>query len=236
MSNTYFQFKQFTIRHDKCAMKVGTDGVLLGAWVQTDKCRNILDVGTGSGLIALMLAQRSHALIDAIDIDADACLQATENVQISPFSQQITVHHEAFAEYSVHCNKIYDLIASNPPFFIDSLKCPDKKRSTARHSETLLATDLIKSCHQILAPTGRLALILPYEQLSSILNVAANCELYTCRQTDVIPHPDAAPKRFLIELSPTYHTPIKDHLIIEYEHNNYTEEYKTLTRAFYLKM
>jgi tRNA1Val (adenine37-N6)-methyltransferase len=236
MSNTYFKFKQFTIRHDKCAMKVGTDGVLLGAWTQTKNCKNILDVGTGSGLIALMLAQKSDAIIDAIDIDADACLQATENVRLSPFSQQINVYHKAFSEYSTDCNKCYDLIVSNPPFFIDSLKCPDKQRSTARHSESLLTTDLIRSYYHILAPEGRVNLILPYEQLGSILKVASDCKLYPCRRTDVIPHPDAIPKRFLIELSPIYQTPVNDSLIIEYEHNNYTEAYKTLTRDFYLKM
>jgi len=236
MSNTHFQFKQFTVKHDKCAMKVGTDGVLLGAWIQTRNSQNILDVGTGSGLIALMLAQKSNALIDAIDIDGDACLQATENVLISPFSQRINIYHEAFIKYVEHCKKIYDLIASNPPFFIDSLKCPDMKRSTARHSDTLTATDLIKNCRHILAPEGHLALILPYEQLDSILKAIIDCKLYTCRRTDVIPHPGATPKRFLIELSPAYHVPIYDNLTIEYEHNQYTEEYKTLTRDYYLKM
>lgn len=236
MSNTYFQFKQFTIKHDKCAMKVGTDGVLLGAWIQAKNYRNILDVGTGSGLIALMLAQKSNALIDAIDIDDDACLQATENVQMSPFSQRINVYHESFAQYAEHCEKIYELIASNPPFFIDSLKCPDKKRNTARHSDALNAIDLIKNCYHILAPEGRLALILPYEQLDLILKAAIDCKLYTCRRTDIIPHPNANPKRFLIELSPTYHIPTYNNLTIEHEHNQYTEEYKMLTRDFYLKM
>mgnify|MGYP001172762135 CR=1 FL=1 len=236
MSNTHFQFKQFTVKHDKCAMKVGTDGVLLGAWIHTRNSQNILDVGTGSGLIALMLAQKSKALIDAIDIDGDACLQATENALASPFSQRINVYHEAFIQYSEHCKKIYDLIASNPPFFIDSLKCPDMKRSTARHSDALTAIDLIENCRHILAPEGRLALILPYEQLGLILEAAIDCKLYTCRRTDVSPHPDAIPKRFLIELSPTYQVPTYDNLTIEYEHNQYTEEYKTLTRAFYLKM
>ena len=155
---------------ERCAMKVGTDGVLLGAWVDVDRCNRILDVGTGTGLIALMLAQRSEALIEAIDIDAAACEQAQENAATSPFAGRVQVTHTAFANFdNAHP---YDLIVSNPPYFARSLKCPDQQRSTARHNDTLPLDELLQDCRKRLTPTGRVALILPYdrkEELESVL-------------------------------------------------------------------
>lgn len=236
MANPYFQFKQFIIRHDKCAMKVGTDGVLLGAWADIRSCTKILDVGTGSGLIALMLAQRSRAEIDAIDIDADACLQATENAEASPFRERIRIYHSPFAEYAeTNCIK-YDLIVSNPPYFIDSLKCPDQKRSQARHTDTLLLGDLIRGSKQLLTNSGRLALILPFEQLDTLLEIALSNGFYPCRRTDVIPQPGATPKRLLIELSALKTDFTTGSLIIEEARHQYTKDYKALTCDFYLNM
>ena len=147
MSNPFFQFKQFTIRHDKCAMKVGTDGVLLGAWAGTESCSRILDVGTGTGLIALMLTQRSKAVVDAIDIDADACLQAQENAESSLFAGRINVFHSDLADFAQASTHLYGLIVSNPPYFVDSLKCPnpphryaDIRRFVAVQSQTACST------------------------------------------------------------------------------------------------
>ena len=140
MSNPFFQFKQFTIRHDKCAMKVGTDGVLLGAWAGTESCNRILDIGTGTGLIALMLAQRSKAAIDAIDIEADACLQAQENAESSLFAGRINVFHSDLVDFAQASTHLYDLIVSNPPYFVDSLKCPNLQRNTARHTDICCST------------------------------------------------------------------------------------------------
>lgn len=140
-------------------MKVGTDGVLLGAWAGTESCNRILDIGTGTGLIALMLAQRSKAVIDAIDIDADACLQAQENAESSPFAGRINVRHCALADFAQAATNLYDLIVSNPPYFVDSLKCPDRQRNTARHTDTLTLEDLLQDSRKLLAPQGRIALI-----------------------------------------------------------------------------
>ena len=237
MSNPYFQFKQFTIRHDKCAMKVGTDGVLLGAWADVQSSQHILDVGTGSGLIAIMLAQRSHAVIDAIDIDYDACLQARENAGSSPFAGRIHIEHSPLAEYANHCSSKYDLIVSNPPYFIASLKCPDGKRSLARHTDTLLLEDLVKDCSRLLTENGRIALILPFEQTDYLYDIAKKYQLFLRRRTNVIPQPNAAPKRLLVELSVQPHTSaFTGDLTIEESRHQYTEAYKTLTRDFYLKM
>lgn len=238
MANPFFQFKQFIIRHDKCAMKVGTDGVLLGAWANTGLCRSILDVGTGTGLIALMLAQRSTALIDAIDIDADACTQAVENATDSPFAGRIRVVNTPLADYTAGCQTRYDLIMSNPPYFSDSLKCPNGKRSIARHTDALPLPELIKDCCQLLAPNGRIALILPSDQSERLLSIARLNNLYLCRRTDVLPLPDTPPRRMLIELASnqTISSPVTNSLVIEIARHQYSEEYKTLTRDFYLKM
>lgn len=238
MANPYFRFKKFTIYHDKCAMKVGTDAVLLGAWAETSLCKSILDIGTGTGIIALMLAQRSFAEIDAIDIDEEAYIQATENVAASPFSERIKVTHSSCTDFvTSNPQKKYDLIVSNPPYFINSLKCPDNKRTVARHTDTLRLPDLIREACTLLAPAGRIALVLPYEQLDEVGELASINHLYIHRQTDVIPVPGAQPKRLLIELSVTEENIRKrDILIIEEARHQYTPEYIALTKEFYLKM
>ena len=239
MANPYFQFKQFTVWHDKCAMKVGTDAVLLGAWTDITGSKSILDVGTGTGIIALMLAQRGTGLIDAIDIDADACAQAKENVLASPFAERINVVHAAYSEYSISASgiKVYDLIVSNPPYFVNSLKCPDSKRATARHTDSLPLSELISSSRPLLSPHGRIALILPYEQLEEVKSLAQKNMLSVSRQTDVVPVRGAQPKRLLIELSCVETKEIThDTLVLEEPGRQHTAEYVALTKDFYLKM
>ena len=238
MSNPFFQFKQFTIRHDKCAMKVGTDGVLLGAWAGIESCNRILDIGTGTGLIAMMLAQRSKAVIDAIDIDAEACLQAQENAESSPFAERIKIRHSALSDFAQTDTGLYDLIVSNPPYFVDSLKCPDQKRNTARHTDTLTLEDLLQDSRKLLAPQGRIALILPYDLKERLADCIRTQNLFLSKETSVIPVPGAEPKRLLAELtaeppaSPTF----SDRLTIEIARHRYTDEYINLTKDFYLKM
>lgn len=238
MSNSFFQFKQFIIRHDKCAMKVGTDGVLLGAWAGTESCNRILDVGTGTGLIALMLAQRSKAVIDAIDIDAEACLQAQENTESSPFAERITIRHSALSDFAQTCTTRYDLIVSNPPYFIDSLKCPDRQRNTARHTDTLTLEKLLQDSRKLLAPQGRIALILPYDQKGHLVDYLQAQNLFLSKTMDVIPVPGAQPKRILAELTaePSASPASSGQLTIEIARHQYTDEYIRLTKDFYLKM
>lgn len=154
---TGFSFKQFTVNHDRCAMKVGTDGVLLGAWANGGK--RILDVGTGSGLIALFMAQRfPDAHITAIDIDHDAYMQATINAEVSVFSKRITVVESSFQDFS---DNMFDAIVCNPPFFNNSLKCKDKQRNIARHTDTLPFHDLFKSVSRSLDENGEFSVIIP---------------------------------------------------------------------------
>lgn len=235
MANPFFRFKRFTVFHDKCAMKVGTDGVLLGAWTDTGDAESILDIGTGTGLIALMLAQRTNAPIDAIDTDESACLQAVGNVAASPFSGRIHVVRSSFADFQPDVK--YDLIVSNPPYFSRSLKSPDDKRTKARHDDSLPLHDLIAGSKELLSENGRIALILPVEQDGKLTETAAQNRLYRIRQTNVAPVVDGTVKRILIELSsvpnPDY---APEYLAIEQERHKYTKEYEELTRDFYLNM
>lgn len=237
MANPYFQFKKFTVWHDKCAMKVGTDGVLLGAWTHTHGSERILDIGTGTGLIALMLAQRSDAIIDAIDIDPNACLQARENIASSPFADRIHVYHTPLSGYTPAEGIKYDRIVSNPPYFIDSLKCPDDKRRVARHTDTLSLPDLLRDSRRLLAPGGKIALVLPFDQRESLLDLIRTERLFLSNETLVSPVKDSNPKRILAELSADPQTrPLRSYLTIEIERHRYTEEFTALVKDFYLKM
>jgi len=235
MPNPYFAFKQFTVRHDRCAMKVGTDGVLLGAWTDLSHSRRILDIGTGTGLIALMLAQRCmDARITAIDLDSAAVEQAQENIQASPWKDRIEALQQDICTY--HPNGTFDTIVSNPPYFIDSLKCPDGQRSTARHTDTLDADRLIGKVSELLTSDGRFSIILPAEQTEDLIRVAGEKGLHPSRQTWVITRPGLSPKRILMEFRKTPVTLQPDELVIELERHVYSEEYIALTKEFYLKM
>lgn len=235
MSNPFFTFKQFTIRHDRCAMKVGTDGVLLGAWTDVSHSCRLLDIGTGTGLIALMLAQRCpKASITAIDIDAEAVEQARENVLLSPWPDRVEVALQDICKYLT--DKHFDTIVSNPPYFIDSLKCPDDQRNTARHTDTLDAERLLESVARLLTDDGRFSIILPAEQTDLLIQAAYAQGLYPSRQTAVITRPGLSPKRILMEFQKTKEAFQPDELIIELERHVYSEGYIALTKDFYLKM
>lgn len=235
MSNPFFTFKQFTIRHDRCAMKVGTDGVLLGAWTDVNHSQRMLDIGTGTGLIALMLAQRCpQASITAIDIDTDAVGQAQENVLLSPWSDRVDVKLQDICKYLT--DKHFDTIVSNPPYFIDSLKCPNDQRNTARHTDTLDAERLLESVARLLTDDGRFSIILPAEQTDLLIQTAYAQGLYPSRKTTVITRPGLSPKRILMEFQKTKEAFQPDELIIELERHVYSEGYIALTKDFYLKM
>lgn len=235
MANNYFSFKQFTIWHDRCAMKVGTDGVLLGAWTNIQESQRILDIGTGTGLIAIMLAQRcSHAHITGIDIDKEAVCQANENILASPWKDRVEVLPQDLRTYRPQA--LYDTIVSNPPYFVNSLKCPDNQRNTARHTDTLDMDELLGKVASLLTDEGRFSIILPYEQGSDLLSTAASKGLYPSRETAIITRPGLSPKRLLMEFRKTKEAFQTDELVIELERHVYSPEYIELTRDFYLKM
>ncbi len=232
MSNPYFQFKQFTVFHDQCAMKVGTDGVLIGAWADCSQSERILDVGTGSGLIALMLAQRSKALVDALDIDEDACKQAKYNVEKSIFRKRIQVIQSDFNDFDT--NQKYDLIVSNPPYFTNSLHAPDSQRNIARHNHVLPFEKLLKKSVTLLTEMGKIALILPFDAENQIQSLAEKNGLFLFRKTIVRPKPDANPKRILLEYSNKETIPTISEFYIEKERHVYSDEFLKLTGGFYL--
>ena len=228
-----FTFRQFHIEQDKCAMKVGTDGVLLGSWAKGGK--RILDIGTGTGLIALMMAQRfPDANIDAIEIDENAVIQATENVLHSPFSKQIVVKHCSLQTYSEIKEK-YDFIICNPPYFVDSLKSNDNNRTVARHTDTLPFNELIKCAYQLLTPNGHFSLVLPVESYRILEPEAILNGFSVIKKVLVKTTPSKQPKRILVELGKV---PDKYFSTTEYLQDsagNKSEWYKEITKEFYLK-
>ena len=232
MSNPYFRFKQFTVYHDLCAMKVGVDGVLLGAWADCRKIRYALDVGTGSGLIALMLAQRSEALVHAVDIDENACRQAEINFKNSPFQNRLSVESVAYQDFFSSVR--YDLIVSNPPYFTRSLQSPETNRSLARHDESLPLDALIKKSASLLSPQGRMAFILPFDRLEDANKSAVESRLFLCRKTEVSSLQNHPPKRVLLEYSFTEQCITEDNFYIGKTKQTYSNEYRTLTEDFYL--
>lgn len=234
MPNPYFSFKQFTVYHDRCAMKVGTDGVLLGAWVDVASARHALDVGTGTGLISLMMAQRSHARIKAVDIDADAVEQARGNVASSPWKDRIEVELQDICHFA--SESLFDVIVSNPPYFVNSLKCPDEQRNTARHTDNLDFERLLASVARLLHPEGAFSVIIPTDGKELFLTIASRYGLHLSRQTLIHTKPGADPKRVLLALKFSVDKCVADDLTIELSRHVYSEEYIALTKDFYLKM
>ncbi len=233
--NNYFQFQQFTVFQEKAAMKVGTDGVLLGAWADVSGCRRVLDVGTGTGLIALMIAQRSDAVVDAVEVDKGAFEDACYNVKQSSWAERITVYHDYFQEYLSKTTESYDLIVSNPPFFENALKAPDISRSTARHTDQLSFETLLTGSKNLLQPGGCLAVILPTERGDQFMQLGQKVGFFIRRVTSVYSKPGKAIHRMLIELALKPVEVIAEELIIESGNGAYSPQYKKLTAEFYLK-
>ena len=234
-----FRFKQFSVNQDKCAMKIGTDGVLLGAWVPVDATvRSILDVGTGTGVIALMLAQRSYAeIVDAIEIDADAYEQAVDNFETSLWGDRLFCYHASFQEFVSEIDDQYDLLISNPPFYTENFKTSNEKRDLARFEDALPFEHLLIGGMKLLSEHGKLAMIIPYKEEQELLALAEQIGLYPERITRVKGNPEKEIKRSLLLLSKIKSTEmVSDTLVIETGRHQYTQEYIELTRGFYLNM
>ena len=237
MSNTHFNFKQFSVQQDLCSMKVGTDGVLLGAWTNTDNANSILDIGTGTGLIALMLAQRSNANITALDAEANAYQQAKINFDASPWTNRLQLVHSKIQDF--HSDQLFDLVVSNPPYFSGYYSSENLSRDIARSADVLLSyEELISSAKKLLTANGRLTLILPADQQEKIITIANQNELALSRITFVKTKNTKDAKRILLEFvnSSSEVKEIIDELIIQSDDNGrvYTQEYIDLTKDFYL--
>lgn len=196
MSNPYFDFKQFRIFHDRCAMKVGTDAVLLGAWAEVEGCRRMLDVGCGSGVIALMVAQRvPEAQVFGIDIDADSVEQAQQNAVASPFAERIHIEHCDVKKYQAE--KLFDAILCNPPFYTEDTLPPDAQRAAARNSQSLPFDDLVSSVVRLLCHGGSFHVVLPYSAEPTFTDICLRHSLYLSRLCRVRTTINKAPKRVL---------------------------------------
>jgi tRNA1Val (adenine37-N6)-methyltransferase len=236
MSGETFVFKQFIIQQDKCPMKVGTDAVLLGAWINAGKARKILDIGTGTGILSLMLAQKSNAEIDAIDIDKMAIEQALENVNLCKWKSNINVIHSSLQEfYSTNKNK-YDLIVSNPPYFIDSYKSPAEGRTLARHNDFLPFQDLIQGVCNLLSSDGSFYVILPTREASLFCSLAEKNKLNLSSLLRVkTKSENDNEKRHLMKFEFNPSNFIEKTICIEKEgRHNYHEDYIELTKEYYI--
>jgi len=237
MSSKLFRFKQFSISDDRCSHKVGTDAVLLGSWVNIqENDRLLLDIGTGSGVIALMLAQRSHtdARIDAIEIETEDAQQALMNTTQSPWPEKVNICRTALQDFSPGTG--YDLIVSNPPFFVDSLLPPDRKRGQARHAHTLSFGDLLVGVKRLLKPQGRFALILPVAEGREFIMRATGHELFAFRTSAFRARAHKPVERLLIEFSQNQRKPEESEIVLYGDGDKWSEGYCSLTKEFYLKV
>ena len=234
-----FQFKQFTIQQDRCAMKVGTDGVLLGAWCPIDNHPfSVLDIGAGTGIIALMLAQRTNATqIDAIEIDKNAYEQCVENFESSPWGDRLFCFHAGLDECIEEPEDQYDIIISNPPFYSENYKSENEQRDLARFQEAMPFEQLVEAASLLLAENGIFAVIIPFKEEAKFIALCAEAKLYPIKVTRVKGTPNAEIKRSMLAFK-RYELPVltADELVIETARHQYTVAYRALTKDFYLNM
>jgi tRNA1Val (adenine37-N6)-methyltransferase len=234
MANSFFNFKQFTIYQDRCAFKVGTDGVMLGACADVTGRKNILDIGTGTGLVALMLAQRCDAEIFAIEPDRDSFVQASENVKLSKWNNRIKIDNCTLQEYLPGKIK-FDLIVTNPPYFIDSLKNPDPAKSIARHNVSLTHSAVLEGTDRLLEEEGLLQLILPYDEGNIFIAEAQGYGFYCSNILKIRPTPSSEIRRLILGFSRKKLKPGEKFLTIETgKRHDFTGDYVSLMQDFYL--
>ena len=238
MSQKPFVFKEFSVNQDRCAMKIGTDAVLLGAWTSLqNNPSSILDIGAGTGVLALMLAQRSMAeLIDAIEIDDNAYEQCVENFENAPWSDRLFCYHASLDEFADEIEAPYDLIISNPPFYSEDYKTSSNQRDMARFSDALPFDQLLQNVSKLLSENGSFSVIIPFKEEQTFVVLASNFNLFPSRICHVKGHENSEIKRSLLDFSFRENDIITEQLTIETNRHQYTQEYINLTQDFYLKM
>ena len=230
-----FRFRQFEVSHHRSTMKVGTDAVILGAWLEVSSAKNILEIGTGCGIIALMLAQKSAAIIDAIDVDEDSTNEAGENFANSPWNYRLKSFHFSLNDFADKKAGIYDLIVSNPPFFQNSLLPPSEKRQLARHNSNLSFEDFLDYGSRLLSHDGRLAVILPVSEEMKFIEIAERKSLFLLSKLEIFPKPSKPKKRVILVFS--FHKTenlISDSIILRNENGTYSDDYKRITKDFHI--
>ncbi|WP_298884503.1 methyltransferase [uncultured Polaribacter sp.] len=236
-----FKFKEFTIHQDKTAMKVGTDGVLLGAWCSVEDFPDIiLDVGSGTGVVSLMIAQRSDAMtIDAVEIDENAYEQTVANFEESDWGDRLYCYNATFQEFAKEIaeeEETYDLIVSNPPFYTDNFETNDEARNKARFTTSLSFEELLLGVSKILSASGKFSTIIPFKEEENFIALAKEKQLFLNKICRIKGNPTSEIKRSLLEFSFKENNIIEENLTIEIERHQYTEAYINLTKDFYLKM
>lgn len=229
-----FRFKQFTVHHDQCAMKVGTDGVLLGAMINAGSASRILDIGTGSGLIALMLAQKSNAIIDAVEIHELSAIQAAENFASSPWSHRLNLTHSSFRAYFEKTNTKYDIIVSNPPYFNNSLKSPFPNKRIAKHNFNLSPEEIISGVKMLITDKGEFYVIMPVAETKIIRQIAQRELLFLKSELLISPNPSSPTNRVVSCFTRTRCIPLTEELCLRDENCALSRKYMELTGDYYL--
>jgi tRNA1Val (adenine37-N6)-methyltransferase len=237
-----FSFKKFTIQQDRCTMKVGTDGVLLGAWVDITGVQKILDIGSGTGVIAIMLAQKTvetAGIVHAVEIEDTAFSQAQENIQQSPFAKQLQIFHQSIQDFAKNCIEKYDLIVSNPPFFTGGTFSNNQEKNNVRHTVKLSHSDLLNATRSLLQKNGKFCVILPLIEGMRFIEIASTYGFFCTKRTDIRTLADKPVERLLLEFeisdNDSEKKQEKDELIMlnSSERNDYSDAYKNLTQDFY---
>ncbi len=234
-SNDYFQFKQFVVHHKHSSMKVGTDAVLLGALTKAPQEGNLLEVGCGSGVISLMLAQKSQAKITALDIHQASVWEARANFKASPWSERLQALMISYQLYAAQGNPIrFDLIVSNPPFFVNDLKSPDEKRNLARHNDQLSYRDFLSASRNFIKAQGQLSLILPSIEAQIFIEEARNFGFFLEEEIAIFPKPNKESNRKVMLFGNNAQANLqKKSLCIRENDNSYTQAYRELTEDYY---
>jgi tRNA1Val (adenine37-N6)-methyltransferase len=236
LPNTYFQFKQFRINQDHCAMKVCTDSCVFGAYVDVSQAKQVLDIGTGTGLLALMVVQRSEAAVEAVEINPEAQVQALQNFQESPWAERLELHPMPLQEFAKTCTQQYDVILSNPPFFLASLKSENAAKNAAKHTGDLLFEDILSFAQKHLTPEGRLYLLLPPAEANHFAELAKAHELYLTETLEVFTRTGGKCIRHVqtYTFNPAGKAITKTLDIREEDSTTYTADFTALLRDYYL--
>lgn len=234
MPNHYFQFKEFTVQQDKCSMKVCTDACILGAYANAENARNILDIGTGTGLLSLMLAQRHEALIDAVEINQNAYLQASDNINNSPWSKQINPYHASIQNFTNDSKEQYDFIISNPPFYQNHLQSNTPSKNTAHHTTSLSQKDLLSCVDKLLTDKGEFMVILPKIQSEQLEKLASGYQLFAAEKLLIRDRVASENIKVITTYKRKKTNPMTNELIVKKDDGGYSTGFTTLLKHYYL--